>query len=253
MSETLTEALERAALTPKEKHALDLLARLAPELSRALPVGVSVEWFERTARAELRRTPLLAECDPYSFLGAVMHTAQLGLDPGPLGLIYLYPFKREVTLTVGFRGYIELAYRSGLVRDVSAELVYEGDVFKVKRGTSPKIEHEQAGPVGEREITAAYAVAHLKSGGTPTCVVYPEDWEQARMASQLGRRNEGAWGEHYPAMIRKTALRRLEPTLPKTPQLGMAVVLDEGPAARLDDQLAGVLYASEGPDSDAAA
>ena len=238
MSETLTGALERAAAEPKHRTVIDLLQRSKPELDKLLPAGVTADRFERIVRTELRRTPLLMECDPWSLLGAVMHSAQLGLEPGPLGLIYLIPYKREVTLVVGYRGYIELAYRSGLVRDVSAHLVRAGDEFKYQLGTSPRVSHVPAGAPGDRDVTAAYAVARLKSGGTVFVVTYDDDWERARKASTLGSRNQGPWVEHRDAMIRKTAVRRLEPFLPKTAELGLAVQVDEQPSARLDDMLA---------------
>jgi recombination protein RecT len=237
MTESLSTALDRRKDTPPMLRAIDLLQRTKPEVAKLLPAGVTVERFERIVRTELRRTPLLAECDPQSFLGAVMHCAQLALEPGPLQLVHLIPYKREVVLIVGYRGYVELAYRTGLVKDVSAELVYAGDTFRVVRGTSPKIVHEEAGPPDEREIVAAYAVAHLKSGGTVSHVIYEADWEKARKSSQLGSRGQGPWAEHRPAMIRKTALRRLEPWLPKSPEIGVALAVDEQPAERLEEMI----------------
>src|SRR5258708_36088949 len=211
----LTGALEVAKQTPKQSQAFDLLARSKPEIAKLLPPGVTVERFERILRTTARLNPLLLECDAQSFLGAAMHSAQLNLEPGPLGLLYLVPFKREVTVIVGYRGYVELAYRSGLVKDVTAELVYEGDGFRGVKGTSPKIEHSDDGPPDDREIVAAYAVAHLKTGGTVSRVIYEDDWERARKASVLGAKGSGPWADHRPAMIRKTALRRLGPWLPK--------------------------------------
>ena len=246
----LSTALEQRPEQPVASSALGLLARSKPEIAKLLPAGVTVDYFERIVRTEVRRTPLLAECDPQSFLGAVMHAAQLGLDPGPLGLIYLVPFKREVTLIVGYRGYVELAYRTGLVKDVTAELVYDGDGFRVVKGTSPKIEHTDDGPPGEREIVAAYAVARLKTGGTVSRVIYEDEWERARESSTLGARKQGPWVEDRPAMIRKTALRRLEPWLPKTRALVEAFAVDET-TDRLDYMAAGEplpLTASEGSD-----
>ena len=183
----LSTALETAKAQPKQRAALDLLARSKPELAKLLPAGVSIERFERTVRTAIRLNPLLLECSAESFLGAVMHTAQLGLEPGPLGMVYLVPFKKEVTLIVGYRGYVELAYRSGLVRDVSAVLVHDGDRFEVALGTRPSVSHVPAGAPADREITAAYAVAHLKTGGTVFTVIYEDDWERARKASVLGK------------------------------------------------------------------
>jgi recombination protein RecT len=163
-------------------------------------------------------------------LGAMMLAAQLGLEPGPLGQVYLVPFKRQVEFVVGYRGYIDLAYRSGQVKDVAAALVHEGDEFAYQYGTTPKLLHVPEGPAGKREIVAAYAVARLRTGGTVFVVTYGDDWDKAREASPAGKKNVGPWVEHRPAMIRKTAVRRLEPMLPKSPLFTQAVERDETPA-----------------------
>jgi recombination protein RecT len=204
-------------------------------LARKIPTGVLTWPYAKEALlTELRRNEKLREADPRKVLGAFAYGLQLGLIPGPLGLVHFVPFGQDVVFLVGYRGYIELAYRSGLVKDVSAELVYEGDRFIVSGGTRPGIVHEMQ-PPGERDVTAAYAVAHLKSGGTVFRVIYEPDWERARKSSQLGAKGKGPWADDRAAMVRKTALRRLEPLLPKGPEIGVAVSLDEQPAVSVDE------------------
>jgi len=227
MSE-LTQALERAETSTEQASVLALLARSKPEIARALPGGVDFDRFERIVRTEVRRVPALLDCDPHSFLAAVLWAAQLNLEPGPLQHVHLIPFKRQVTFVIGYRGYVELAYRSGQVKDIYAALVREGDGFRETLGTSPKLIHE---PQTDGEIVAAYAVARLKTGGTVFQVIHEPEWERARKASQLGSAGKGPWADDRDAMIRKTALRRLEPWLPKTGGFGEAIALDERPAA----------------------
>lgn len=229
----------KTALAEREQVAeaqsiYDALELHRAALERKVPVGtLTYAYAEAALKTELRQNEKLRECDPAKVLGAFSYALQLGLVPGPLALVHFVPFAGEVVFLVGYRGYVELAYRSGLVKDVSAELVYEGDVFKVQGGTSPKVMHDIQ-PRGERPIQAAYAVARLKTGGTVFSVVYEEDWERARKSSQLGAKGKGPWAEHFPAMVRKTAVRRLEPFLPKTAQMGLAESLDEMPAEPVD-------------------
>lgn len=226
----LSTAIDRAEQAQTTPSVLALLERSKPEIAKALPPGVDFERFARVVLTEVRRTPELLDCNPTSFMAAVMWAAQLNLEPGPLQHVHLIPYAGDVTFVIGYRGYVELAYRSGQVKDVSAELVHEGDVFKVAKGTTPKIIHEPSGPADDRAIVAAYAVAHLKTGGTVARVIYAEDWERARKASPAGSKGKGPWATDFPAMVRKTALRRLEPLLPKTAAFGEAVMLDEQPA-----------------------
>jgi recombination protein RecT len=226
----LRDELEKAAAPADVETVFDLLERERPELAKALPKAVSVERFSSTVLTEVRRTPQLLECSAESLLGAVLLAAQLGLEPGPLGLVYLVPNAPAVDFVIGYRGYVDLAYRTGLVRDVTAALVLEGDPFSYRKGTRPYLDHEPQPRDEPRATVAAYAVARLKSGGTVFEVIYQDEWAKAQKASAAGSRGAGPWADEPGAMIRKTAVRRLEPWLPKSALLARAVERDELPA-----------------------
>lgn len=224
-----------AALAEREQHETaptlyDALGRNEQRLAKLLPPGALTFEQARSALGQaLRDNPALVECDPSSTIAAWAYTLQLGLPLGPLGLAYLEPFKGKTAPVIGYLGKIELAYRSGLVKDVSASLVYDGDVFKVTGGTRPGIVHELQ-PRGDREIVAAYAVAHTKAGGTVSRVIWEEDWEKSKQASPLGRLNRGLWADDFPSAVLKTAYHRLAKQLPKTPAMMLAETVDEQPA-----------------------
>jgi recombination protein RecT len=231
----LRAELERQTATPAEKNILDLIDRQKPEIEKVVGKTIGAERFARTVMTEYRRNPKLYECSPESGLAAMMLAAQLGLEPGPLGHVYLVPFKGQVEFIVGYRGYVELAYRSGQVKDVAAALVYEGEPFEYRKGTRPFLDHSPQPREGVSEVVAAYAVARLRTGGTVFEVIYPDDWEKARKHSAAGAKNVGPWAEHTDAMIRKTAVRRLEPMLPKSPEFAVALARDEAPAPTVDE------------------
>ena len=143
---------------------------------------------------------------------------------------------------VGYRGYVELAYRSGLVKSVQARLVYEGEPFRELGGSSPKLVHEIGPHDDATPIVAAYAVAQLKTGGTVWEVIREREWERARKASQLGSKNKGPWLDHRPEMILKTSVRRLEKWLPKSPGMLFAATVDDEPAPAFpNDEIAGLV------------
>jgi recombination protein RecT len=239
----LGTALEVAKQPQEAKTILHLIERQKPELEKALAGTIGVERFTRTILTELRRTPKLYECSPDSLLGAMMLAAQLQLEPGPLGLVYLVPFKGQVEFIVGYRGYVELAFRSGLVKDVSASLVYEGEPFEYREGTRPFLDHHPQPPTADeprgeyRSLVAAYAVARLKTGGAPFKVIYEPDWQRAKSKSPAGSKEVGPWVDDFPQMVLKTAIRRLEPKLPKTPQFGLALEADEAAAPAFEEPL----------------
>jgi recombination protein RecT len=232
MTETLSTALEAAAPKGEAATVLDLLARMRPEIERALPKAMrDGDRFTRLVTTELRRNPTLLECSPESLLGGMMLSAQLGLEPGPLGHVYLVPFKGEVTFIVGYRGFIELAYRSGRIKEVVARTVYELEPFEHwESETGAHFKHKPQPPSERGEARLWYARARTTTGGNIVQVVYPEDAEKAKAASPAGRKNVGPWVEHFDAMARKTAVRRLAPFLPQSPDFARATVADDQPA-----------------------
>lgn len=241
----LGEALAVAA-TPEGKTVRELVARMQPGVEKL--IGDQAERFLRVVETEMRRTPRLYDCDPHSLLGAMMLAAQLGLEPGPLGHVYLVPFKREVSFIVGYKGMVDLAYSSGQVKDVAAAVVREGDAFTYREGTRPVLDHTPSGPAGEREWTHVYAVARLRSGGTPFQVLYPEDVAKAKARSSAARKPGSPWDTDTEAMWRKTAVRRLSPFLPASPMLARALAADDHSARFVEDGADGELVIEGGED-----
>lgn len=224
MTDLTTELAERAA-APERKTILDLMEANALDLAAKLPKGLEFEYFKQAVYTEMRRTPKLYECDPLSVVSAVAFALQLGLSPGPRGHCYLVPFKAECQFIVGYKGMIELAFRSGKIKDVKANLVREGDSFDYREGTRPYLDHKADSRDGD--VIAAYAVARTTTGGAPFAVIYQEDWEAARKRSPAGSKGVGPWKDDWAAMVRKTAVRRLQPFLPQSPQFADAMSWDE--------------------------
>jgi recombination protein RecT len=89
-------------------------------------------------------TPALQECESHTIIAGALLGESLNLSPSPqLGQYYLVPFqdrKKGVTNAVfvlGYRGYIQLAIRSGYYRDIDAIEVRQGE-YKGKDRTTGK-------------------------------------------------------------------------------------------------------------------
>jgi len=186
-------------------------ARLQAALAN---VGVTPERMVSWSLTAIRRQPQLAKCDPMSLLGAVIQSAQLGLDPsGVTGEAYLVPFKSEVTLIPGYRGLIALARRSGKVSEIMGNVVREGDEFDYEYGLNSKLRHKPVNPDGE--ITHIYAYAKMSDGASQFVVLTKGEVDKVRDQSRASR--NGPWVQHYEAMAVKTAVRRLAKWLPLKP------------------------------------
>jgi len=203
-----------------------MIQRQQTEIARALPRTLDPDRFARILVTEVKANKALMQCEPASLMAAVMKAASLGVEPGPLGHVYLVPFKGKVTMILGYKGIIDLARRSGQVSSLYAEVVYEGDVFHYQLGLHRNIEHERGRTINRSRITHAYAVAHYKDGGFDFAVLDEIDIADRRRRSMAG--DSGPWKTDFAAMARKSAVRALAPFLPLTVEAAKAVQVDEG-------------------------
>lgn len=221
------ELAERAAAAPattdaKPKTIEDLIRDQTPEIVRALPKHMDADRLARIALTTMRTTPKLLECTQTSLLGALMLSAQVGLEPGPLGHCYLVPRRNKVgngwvqecTWILGYKGIIELARRSGKVERIEAREVCERDHFDYEYGLNERLEHRPFMGGDRGPIVAFWGLAKFADGGHYFLVMSKAEVDAAKMRSDLGKDDKGPWRDDYPAMGRKTLIRRMAPWLP---------------------------------------
>lgn len=207
------------------------LKRMAPEMARALPKGLDADRLARIALTEVRKTPQLLECTQESFAGALMNCAQLGLEPGVFGEVYLIPRrnkrngnKLEVQLQMGYQGLAKLFWQSPLARHLDAQAVYERDEFDYAYGTAHFLRHKPA-TCDRGPVVAYYAVCELSTGASHFVVLSPEEVKELR-GGLVGTSGGIADPQHW--MERKTALKQLFKITPRsTLLLSLAVSHDD--------------------------
>jgi len=213
-----------------------MLEALAPEIRNALPKHLTPERVGRICLTEIRKCPKLLKCDRQSLAAAIIQSAQLGLELGSgLGLAWLIPYGEEAQFQIGYQGLIELARRTGKLLSIYAEVVYADDEFEFVRGLNPDLHHTPLkGRTDEPKpdtIVGAYAVAELPHGSG---VVKQWVWlpkykiDKVRRASKAP--NGPGWTLWYDEMAKKTALKNLCKTLPKSAELARAIEVDDAAA-----------------------
>jgi recombination protein RecT len=230
---TTTPNGQGTAPAKKPRTVLETLAgdeRFKESLSNALPKHIPVDRMLRVCMTALRRTPKLLQTSPESLLGAIMVSGQLGLEPNdPRQLAYLIPYGSECQFIIGYRGYIELAMRSGMVTSIQAMPVYEKDDFEYEQGLELKLRHvPYLGTEDPGKVKCAYAIATMKDGSKAMVVIPRRDIDRAREASKTGQR--GPWVDWFPEMAMKTAVRRLAKFMPQSPEFAQALDADENRA-----------------------
>jgi recombination protein RecT len=162
----------------------------------------------------------------------MMSAAQLGLEPNtPLGQAYLIPYKNkgvdEVQFQIGYKGLIDLAYRSGEVELVQAHIVYENDEFICEYGLEPKLVHKPADS-DRGEAIKVYAMFKTKSGGYGFEVMSMDDVRRhAEKYSQAYKSGFSPWKTNFEEMAKKTVLKKVLKYAPLKSDFVKAVVQDE--------------------------
>lgn len=235
---------------------------LRDRIAAAVPKHLDPDTMLRTFIQASSKTPLIYKCDLRQSLGAFMSLTYLGLVPGTvLGHAHLIPFAKhkkvdnewvdaghDLQVIIGYTGYVELAFRSGFLRDLQTGVVLPGEHFRHRKGTQKYLEHEQNIDLDASRLTprAAYAVASLVNEGTEFEVMpwaevigirnrsqaYQTAQRAMERAKSTGGRlpttwTEAPWVRDEKEMGRKTVLRRLAKILPRCPELRAGLDLED--------------------------
>ena len=221
----------------KPKALKDYVNKMSSQIAVALPANLTPERFQRIVLTAISSNPKLEECTPQSFLGAMMTAAQLGIEPNtPLGRGYLIPRKAkkdnvyidECTFQLGYKGLIDLAYRSGEVVNIGAHTVYANDKFRVTLGLNADIEHEPT--MGERgDPIAFYAYYKTKGGAYGFEYMTVEDArEHAKKFSEAVKKGwSSPWNTNFEEMAKKTVLKKALKYAPLSTEVAAKISMDE--------------------------
>jgi recombination protein RecT len=235
----LQQAMDNKQVVPQSNTGVDpyrkaqsYLKAMLPAITEALPKskGMDAERLSRITLTTLKTNPKLLECSIESLLGAVLQSAQLGLEPNLLGSCYFIPYKGSVSFQIGYKGLIDLVTRKGDVTSIVAQEVRAGDHFHFEYGRDETLKHVPA-PMSKRgEPIAYYAYAHLKNGGFVFQVMSVDEIKKIRDEHSISYKfdkNNSIWGKHFDSMAMKTVLKRLIKYLPISIETQSAVSYDE--------------------------
>lgn len=230
------------AAAGEKKTIQSYIKAMEGEIKKALPSVLTPERFTRMVLSALSTNPKLGACTPKSFLGAMMNAAQMGLEPNSaLGQAYLIPYKNkgidEVQFQIGYKGLIDLAYRSGEIEVVQAHIVYENDEFECSYGLNPTLVHKPCN--GDRgEAVSVYAMFKTKSGGYGFEVMSMEDVRRhAAKYSQAYNSSFSPWKTSFEEMAKKTCLKRVLKYAPLRSDFVRAVTSDETIKSKLSEDM----------------
>ena len=212
------------------------------EIKKALPSVLTPERFTRMVLSAVSSNKDLAACETKSFLAAMMQAAQLGLEPNtPLGQAYIIPYRDHGTLKaqfqLGYKGMIDLAYRSEQVSVIDAQVVYENDEFEYELGLEPKLKHKPVFSNRGKPILY-YAMFRTKDGGYGFQVMSYEDcMAHAKKYSKAFNGGFSPWTCNFDEMAKKTVLKKVLKYAPLKSDFLRGLTADETVKSTLDAEM----------------
>lgn len=182
--------------------------------------GSNGDRFVSSIISAVQANASLKECTSPSIVSAALLGYSLKLSPSPqLGQYYLVPYNRkegvsEAQFNLGYKGYIQLALRSGQYKKLNVLAIKEGELINYNP-LDEEIEVKLIDDEEERENAKTigyYAMFEYLNGFKKTMY-----WSKAKMESHALKYSQGYkakkgytfWEKDFDSMAYKTMLRQL--------------------------------------------
>lgn len=150
----------------------------------------------------------LQRCDPNKVILEALKAATLKLPINKqLGFAYIIPYSNVPTFQMGYKGYIQLAQRSGQYRYINADLVYEGEQVAYNRITGMM----EISGTAKSETPIGYFAYFQLLNGFEKCVYWTREKVEAhaKRYSKSWSKQDSPWHTNFDAMALKTVIRNI--------------------------------------------
>ncbi len=202
------------------------LEKMADKFNEALPPHMEVNKFISVAKLTLNKNQNLVNADRNSLLQTFMDSAKDGLYlDGKEASAVLYG--NQVKYIPMVEGVIKLMHNSGLIKTISAEVVYENDCFEYALGSKPHVKHIPllVGDRGNRICVYCYVLTH--NDGEYVEIMNMEEVEKCRAVSRGNTSPHSPWVKWFDQMAKKTVIHRIAKRLPKNDAINSVVRIDD--------------------------
>ena len=173
---------------------------------------------------------LLKRSDPISLINAAITAATLDLPLNQnLGFAYIIPFNSKegtkAQFLIGYKGFIQLALRSGQFKTIAATPIYQGQIVN----QNPLTGFEFDFSVQSDKLIGYAAYFELLNGFSKTFFMTINQLKShANKYSQTYKKNFGVWHDDFDAMAQKTVLKiLLSKYAPLSVEMQKAVIFDQ--------------------------
>lgn len=265
-------AVNNSLVQSKGKQRLGLTAYLTQDAVKNqinnVVGGKDGQKFIASVVSAVQANPQLQECTNSSILSAALLGSSLNLTPSPvMGNFYLVPFKNskagvtEAQFQIGYKGYLQLAIRSGYYKKLNVLPIKEGELIRFdpldEEIEVQLIDDEEA---REKAPTIGYYATFTYTNGFKKAIY----WSKKKMQSHAEKYSQGYqkdlkngtsftfWSKNFDDMACKTMLRHLisrwgimSTELQTAYENDMAVIHEDGTKSFVDTEEAPALVAPE--------
>ena len=199
---------------PVKHNAKDFFAKPMVQEKLKELVGKNAPAFATSVLQIVNSNSMLVNADPQTIFSAACMAATLNLPiNNNLGFAYIVPFKNnkenkiEAQFQLGYKGYIQLAQRSGQFSRIATTPVYDGQLIS----ENPLLGYEFDWSVKPNGNPIGYvAFFKLINGFTAELYMSKEEvMKHANKYSQTAKKGYGVWKDQFEAMALKTVLKLL--------------------------------------------
>lgn len=164
--------------------------------------------FMSSIMSAVKSNPALSKCDPMTVISSAAIAATLDLPINPnLGFAYIVPYKEQAQFQMGWKGFVQLAMRTGQYRTINASKVFEGDIKSHNRFTGEMVFAEDN---KSTKLTGYIAFLRLINGFEKYhYMTVKEVEEHGKKYSKSYSNDKGQWKQNFDAMALKTVLKLL--------------------------------------------
>lgn len=178
-------------------------------------LGARGQQFLTSVLTLANSNPLIGVCEPRSLYNACLTAATLDLPINQnLGFAYIVPYKSnkprvtEAQFQMGYKGFIQLAIRSGQYKHIGVNVVHTGQLIELDSFTGEPIfdfNNQES-----KTIIGYMAYYELLTGFRKASFMTVDEVEaHAKKYSQSYKKGFGVWKDNFDAMAKKTVIKLL--------------------------------------------
>ena len=196
-------------------------------------IGERSQSFLAAVLTAVSQNELLKNATPESIYASALMAATLDLPINPnLGFAYLIPYNnrknntQECQFQIGYKGFIQLAMRSGQFKNISASPIYEGQLIESNPLTGYKFDFNAK---TSDKITGYAAYFSLLNGFEKVVYMTVEELQKhGKKFSQTFKKGYGLWNDDFDSMALKTVLKlTLAKYAPLSIEMQKALITDQ--------------------------